>query len=68
MIGWARDILSDPRTRQRGWTRPSQVAVLLRQHESGARDHAKRIWALVCLELWARAHIDPVRTPVQRCA
>jgi len=68
MIGWARDILSDPRTRQRGWTRPSQVAVLLRQHESGARDHAKRIWALVCLELWARAHIDRVRTPLQRCA
>jgi len=67
MIGWARDILSDPRTRQRGWTRPSQVAVLLRQHESGARDHAKRIWALVCLELWARAHVD-AQTPVQRCA
>src|SRR6185503_1690432 len=58
LIGWARDILLDPRSRQRGWTQPNQVAALLRQHESGARDHAKRIWALVCLELWARTHVD----------
>jgi asparagine synthase (glutamine-hydrolysing) len=58
MIGWARDILLDPRSRQRGWTRPAEVAALLRQHESGSRDHAKRIWALICLELWARTHVD----------
>lgn len=68
MIDWARDILVDPRTRQRGWTQHAQVAALLRQHESGARDHAKRIWALVCLELWARTHVDRARTPIQQCA
>jgi asparagine synthase (glutamine-hydrolysing) len=68
MIGWARDILADPRSRQRGWTRPAEVAALLRQHETGARDHAKRIWALVCLELWARAHVDRARTAVPQCA
>jgi asparagine synthase (glutamine-hydrolysing) len=68
LLGWAREILADPRSRQRGWTRPTGVAALLRQHETGARDHAKRIWALVCLELWARAHVDRARTPVQRCA
>jgi asparagine synthase (glutamine-hydrolysing) len=55
---WARDILLDPRSRQRGWTRPGAVAMLLDQHQSGARDHAKRIWALVALELWARRHLD----------
>jgi asparagine synthase (glutamine-hydrolysing) len=58
MIDWARDILSDPRSQQRGWTRPIEVAALLKQHQEGARDHAKRIWALVCLELWARTHVD----------
>jgi asparagine synthase (glutamine-hydrolysing) len=62
MIDWARDILLDPRSQQRGWTRPREVAALLQQHETGARDHAKRIWALVCLELWARTHIDRART------
>jgi hypothetical protein len=58
MIGWARDILLDPHTSQRGWTDTREVRALLRQHEEGSRDHAKRIWALVCLELWARQHVD----------
>lgn len=58
MIGWARDILLDPHTAQRGWTNTKEVRALLQQHEDGSRDHAKRIWALVCLELWARQHID----------
>jgi asparagine synthase (glutamine-hydrolysing) len=68
MIGWARDILLDPRSRQRGWTRADQVAALLQQHESGARDHAKRIWSLVCLELWARAHLDRAHASERACA
>jgi len=58
MIGWARDILLDAHTSQRGWTNTGEVRALLQQHEEGSRDHAKRIWALVCLELWARQHID----------
>jgi len=61
LMSWARDILFDPRTRQRGWTRGSEVAALVEQHQNGSRDHAKRIWALVCLELWARAHVDRER-------
>jgi len=58
LIGWAREILHDQRAHERGWTDPREVATLLRQHEIGARDHAKRIWALVSLELWARQHVD----------
>lgn len=69
LITWARDILLDPRTMQRGWTAGSEVAALLRQHEEGSRDHAKRIWALVCLELWARQHIDgAARAAASQCA
>ena len=68
MIGWAGDILLDPRSRQRGWTRSSEVSALLRQHQTGTRDHAKRIWALVCLELWARAHVDRARSEARTCA
>jgi asparagine synthase (glutamine-hydrolysing) len=58
LLGWARDVLSDRRTDERGWTRPREVQRLLDQHQRGARDHASRIWALVCLELWARRHVD----------
>jgi asparagine synthase (glutamine-hydrolysing) len=68
MIGWARDILLDPRTGQRGWTRTRQVRALLQQHEEGSRDHAKRIWALVSLELWARAHLDRAGSYQRACA
>ena len=68
LIGWARDILVDPRTRQRGWTRSTEVVRLLHQHERGSRDHAKRIWALVCLELWARQHLDRAHTGISACA
>ncbi len=68
MIGWARDILLDPRSRQRGWTRAREVGALLRQHEIGIRDHAKRIWALVCLELWARQHVDRRQRTRRACA
>jgi asparagine synthase (glutamine-hydrolysing) len=68
MVGWARDILLDPRAEQRGWTRPSQVRALLDQHERGSRDHAKRIWALVALELWARHHLDGVAGRQRACA
>jgi asparagine synthase (glutamine-hydrolysing) len=68
LIGWAREILQDGRTRERGWTDPLETQRLLRQHETGARDHAKRIWALICLELWARQHVDRVRSGHRACA
>ena len=69
MIGWARDILLDPRSRAARLDRaPARWRALLQQHEHGSRDHAKRIWALVCLELWARAHVDRAQTGAQACA
>jgi asparagine synthase (glutamine-hydrolysing) len=58
LLKWARDILTDRRTNERGWTRPREVQRLITQHEDQSRDHAGRIWALVCLELWARRHLD----------
>jgi asparagine synthase (glutamine-hydrolysing) len=68
LIGWAREILLDPRSRQRGWTRAAEVVRLLDQHENGSRDHAKRIWALVALELWARQHLDRAAGRTRACA
>jgi asparagine synthase (glutamine-hydrolysing) len=68
LIGWAGGVLLDRRTAQRGWTRTSEVKALLEQHERGTRDHAKRIWALVCLELWARCHVDRAGSQERACA
>jgi asparagine synthase (glutamine-hydrolysing) len=68
LIGWAREILLDRRAHERGWTDSREVARLLGQHETGSRDHAKRIWALVCLELWARQHVDRAGGRERACA
>jgi asparagine synthase (glutamine-hydrolysing) len=68
MTPWAREILLDARSRQRGWTNTPQVTALLDQHEQGSRDHAKRIWALVSLELWARRHLDRASARGPICA
>jgi asparagine synthase (glutamine-hydrolysing) len=50
----ARDLLLDATARRRGLFRPDAVVRLLAEHDVGARDHAKRLWALLCLELWLR--------------
>jgi len=61
-------VLLDGRSAQRGWTRTSEVEAMLGQHQRGTRDHAKRIWALVCLELWARGHVDRADSRQRACA
>jgi asparagine synthase (glutamine-hydrolysing) len=68
LIGWAHDVLLDRRTSARGWTRTREVEALLDQHRRGTRDHAKRIWALLCLELWARQHVDRADSRQRACA
>jgi asparagine synthase (glutamine-hydrolysing) len=60
--GWTRAILLDPATRSRGYFKPTAIARLLDRHDRGADGDAKRIYALVMLELWHREFIDgPVR-------
>jgi asparagine synthase (glutamine-hydrolysing) len=55
---WLTDVLTDERTRGRGYFHPAAVDVLIREHISATRDHAPRLWNLVMLELWHRAYID----------
>jgi asparagine synthase (glutamine-hydrolysing) len=55
---WAREILLDRETIARGYFEPRAVRALLDRHAAGADDDAKRIWALVMLELWHREFID----------
>jgi len=62
MAGYARDVLLDKRTRERGLYNPAGVDKLLNEHMSG-RDHHKRIWQLLVLELWHRVFIDGDLSP-----
>ena len=51
---FVRDVLTDPRARQRGIVRPEAVSRLLDTHLEGSRDHSARLWALMSFELWCR--------------
>ena len=58
---WSREVLLDPRTLGRGCFEPAAVHRLLERHAAGADGDAKRIWALVMLELWHREFVDAPR-------
>ncbi|HYK19897.1 MAG TPA: asparagine synthase (glutamine-hydrolyzing) [Pyrinomonadaceae bacterium] len=53
-----REILREPRTRQRGYVNPDYVDLILDEHHKGRRDHSQPLWALWILELWHRRYID----------
>ncbi len=60
----AREVLLDERARARGFFESEAVARLLDEHAAGRADHGHRLWTLVMLELWQRAHIDaPAPSP-----
>jgi asparagine synthase (glutamine-hydrolysing) len=53
-----RDILSEPRTRQRGYLNYDYVDLILDEHHKGRRDHSQPLWSLLIFELWHRRYID----------
>lgn len=48
------DLLADEAVRRRGYVKPEYVRWLLREHDSGRRNFADQIFALLVLELWHR--------------
>lgn len=58
LAAFAREVLYDRRTRQRGLFEPAAVESLLESHIAGQFDHAYRLWSLLVLELWQREWLD----------
>jgi asparagine synthase (glutamine-hydrolysing) len=58
LAGFAREILYDRQTTDRGLFRKESVTRLVDDHLAGRFDHAYRIWALLVLELWQRRWLD----------
>ncbi len=56
--GAVRDVLLDPRSRQRGIVDPGAVERLIEQHAAGQVEGGDALWGLLNLELWYRTHID----------
>jgi asparagine synthase (glutamine-hydrolysing) len=52
------DLLAPDCVRARGLFEPGAVEAMKREHLSGARSHADRLWTLMMLELWTREYLD----------
>ncbi len=59
LASMVKDVLSDPRTRQRGYFRPAFFDHLLKLHHGpDAHYYGEIVWYLVALELWHRQHFE----------
>ncbi len=55
------DLMHDPRTRQRGYFRPSFLLGLMDLHKKQPNFYGEIVWYLVALELWHRQHVERSR-------
>jgi asparagine synthase (glutamine-hydrolysing) len=58
---YLREVLLDPSTLGRGYFQVSAVQQLIDEHLTGVQDHSRRLWALLCFELWHRQVFDSSR-------
>ena len=63
-----RELLTQPRTVDRGLFRSEVIKRLFEEHSAGRRDHGNRIWRLLNLELWFRVCFEgePMSEWIQR--
>ena len=60
----AQDLLSDTAVRRRGYVAPDYVRWLMAEHQSGRRNFADQLYALMVLELWHEHAARPAAEPV----
>jgi asparagine synthase (glutamine-hydrolysing) len=60
---FARQVLLDRESAERGWARPAAIEALLDEHRDGRADHGRGLWALLALELWAQSAAVPQPRP-----
>jgi asparagine synthase (glutamine-hydrolysing) len=63
LAGWAREVLLDPRTIDRGYFDREAVRGLVDRHAAGADEEGRRVWTLLALELWHRECVDQAPAP-----
>lgn len=66
LTGLLREVLLSERCLGRGWFNRTAIERLIHEHVTRQWDHAYRLWALLCLECWARTYVDappPVSPP-----
>lgn len=62
----AREVLLDPRARERGWLDPLRIEQMLASVSLLDPQSARRVFTLVCLELWAQTYVDRPREAIDQ--
>jgi len=57
------ELVLSERALGRGYFRAEHVREMWRRHQSGERNHAWHLWALMVLEVWHRLFVDQVPSP-----
>ncbi|HYW89509.1 MAG TPA: asparagine synthase-related protein, partial [Chloroflexota bacterium] len=65
---FAADILLSGSLAQRGFFNSEAVATLWTHHQSGRANNSRRLWALLCFELWCRTYLDAAAPAVTAVA
>jgi asparagine synthase (glutamine-hydrolysing) len=61
--GLLQETLSESHLRQQGLFEPRYVQTLVREHLSGERDHAHKLWQLLIFQLWSQRYLVDSRIP-----
>jgi asparagine synthase (glutamine-hydrolysing) len=68
LAGYAREVLLDRSSLDRGYFDAGEVRSLIDRHAAGADVEARRLWSLLVLELWHRECVDRVAAPAALAA
>jgi asparagine synthase (glutamine-hydrolysing) len=58
MADYARSVLLDPRTLDRGYFEPQYIRTVVESHLAGRTNARRLLWSLLCFEWWHRLFID----------
>ena len=59
--GLLQETLSESHLRQQGLFEPRYVQALVREHLSGERDHAHKLWQLLIFQMWSERYLTGSR-------
>jgi asparagine synthase (glutamine-hydrolysing) len=53
-----KEYLSSEIVRRRGFFDPVVISRMMLEHQKKSHNHSHRLWSLLVLELWCRAHLN----------
>jgi asparagine synthase (glutamine-hydrolysing) len=63
------DVVADPQSKIYHYLQQSSVQMILRQHQSGEKNHYKILFSLMAFEQWLRANLSgPAKVSLESCA